>query len=298
MSNTKIIIGIIIFALLIGGMFFAYKKLETPNKYVEEIYSNTSIYSTYNGKNIKTGYIIKTNNTFYTQGETLLHGSILEKVPINTSVKVCNKNLENQNFYTTCTEEKYILFGQNYRFENKLEKPSNISIDIEEINDNKFKVNLESDGIYKNIGFCLKWSLHILKIDVNIKRLEDERKSLQDHLRNLEVELNNSKDNDRKKQIEGLIKEIELELQRSILISNPLEYSNYDKCYFLGETLDSNSTYFEIEYEKWGELKSSDYIKIAVFDGDIKDEKGIFENEKGDICGENLVYELNRDNWL
>lgn len=148
----KMIFFGIILCIIISLLVFTYYKFEYKT---EKDYANLTISAQEQDKFIKTGYKIEYDG-FKKEGETIF-GELLEKIPLNNTIKIYNSNLENQNYYTdlkTLETTKQI----NYRVRFDLKKPEPIQVNILKDNGEQIELQLISKD-YRNVLFCLKWSV-------------------------------------------------------------------------------------------------------------------------------------------
>tara|TARA_Y100000034_G_C6908083_1_gene422064 strand:- start:3021 stop:3791 length:771 start_codon:yes stop_codon:yes gene_type:complete len=119
---------------------------------------------------INTKYIIKGKNFDYLKsGETLKEGYVLENLPSNQTYIIYNENIKNQTYYRM---EKEIIINEykTYQIKILLNKPGKVFIFHEgEFGiDKNLTLILNSTDYYQKPIICMKWSLHIVKIDLNI----------------------------------------------------------------------------------------------------------------------------------
>jgi len=155
MSKTTLILTIFCLVLL-GALGYFYYKYEYSVSIIE--YSNLSISAEENGRKIKTGFIIETQD-----GNILGNTSKsyeMAKVRIGDVIKIYNKNIEDQNFYTDVKE--FEMKPENRRVKLTLEKPKEI---IVKINKTKpIKIFLKSEDA-RNIDFCISWSANYIFVE-------------------------------------------------------------------------------------------------------------------------------------
>lgn len=159
--NWRLVLTIILFLFLIGGATIIYFKYEKPIKESNDIFYNVSIYATYEGRNVVTGYSFSGFN-----GETLENGAILENLRGNNEVTFSNFNLEGQNFYTY--QKKAILSKDIMtRVELILDKPKEVK--TRRIDDNTLEIESE---MFKNVKYCMRWSKHYIFVGIyNLKEI-------------------------------------------------------------------------------------------------------------------------------
>lgn len=164
---AKIILFLfIIFVIISGTLLILYFYFEMPKQ--ETIKNNIvdlSIFAQENDNNIETGYVIYKDDMIYSEGKTLTDGAIYDSIYINSTIEICNKNLNNQSYYSQC--KKLNLYGS------KLE-PQRIILNLYKRKD--LTINHEKD-VYllklilfseyqKNLYLCFKYSSHILNANL------------------------------------------------------------------------------------------------------------------------------------
>ena len=167
--NKTTIFSLIFCAILIGALAFFYFTYD--KKEVSLDYSNLSISAEFNNQKIKTGFVIETVGEII-EGNT---SQSYEKVIVrNGLVKIYNKNLEGQNFYT---DSKEINISGTQRIDLKLQEARNITVDI--ISTEPLIIDLKSPDA-RNIDFCLTWSLNYIFVKSNefqeIEKIDDWEK--------------------------------------------------------------------------------------------------------------------------
>lgn len=150
--KKAVIIMFFLILILTGVVVVIYYFYEVPSRENGE-YTNVSISAVYNRERIRTGFEI--DGILY--GNTSEYYELVELAP-NQSVIIKNKNIEEQNFYE---DEHTIYIGyENQRVDLELDKPQNVDYNkIEE--DRNITLTLYSEN-FKNINFCLKWSLNYI----------------------------------------------------------------------------------------------------------------------------------------
>lgn len=168
-----IIFVFVIFIILIGIVVVIYYTYEKEVQEIQIEYADVNIIAFEKDSliNIPTNYIIALGNinNIYKNGTTLNKGYILEKVPVNNTVFIYNKNTDTQVYYTDMKSfSSYDI--KLYRATLVLEKSSNLT--FKQLGafgvDKDIKLNISSSGTYKNPKLCVKWSLHIITL-----RLDD-----------------------------------------------------------------------------------------------------------------------------
>ena len=154
--NKTTIFSLIFCAILIGALAFFYFTYD--KKEVSLDYSNISISAEFNNQKIKTGFIVETIDGTI-EGNT---SQSYEKVIVrNGLVKIYNKNLNGQNFYT---DSKEINISSLQRIDLKLQEAKNITVDI--ISTEPLIIDLKSSDA-RDIDFCLTWSLNYIFVKSN-----------------------------------------------------------------------------------------------------------------------------------
>lgn len=158
---NKATISLIILCLVLAGTFgYFYYKYDFTKKEIE--YSNISISAEFNNQKVVTSYVIEAINKI--EGNT---SQSYEKETVqNGIIKIYNKNLENQNFYTDLRE---INITKNQRITLKLEEPKEIKTEI--LNKNPIILYLESEDA-RNIDFCLSWSMNYIFVKTNFTKID------------------------------------------------------------------------------------------------------------------------------
>lgn len=161
---------IIIVVIIVGGLFLIYFYYEKPQQQNHKLnYVNLSISAQHNKKKVTTEYIIELPNLIR-QGNTSKLGYTLEKLPANLTIKIYNKNLPSQNYYTDLQELK-IIKGTNYRIDLNLEEPKKLNITLLNKTQDKITLNLFSEN-FKNVKFCIGYSPNILFVKANYEKIE------------------------------------------------------------------------------------------------------------------------------
>lgn len=165
----KSLILIFILILLLGGGFtYIYYKYEIPNKNNSITLTNLTISAEYNGKKIKTGYVIESPNGII-EGNTS-QSYEFEQVRKNQVIKIYNKNIEDQLFFK---DLRIIDISENLiRIDLKLEEPK--PINIKKVSENPIILNLTSQDA-RDIDFCLDWTSAYIFVKVeNYTKIEKE----------------------------------------------------------------------------------------------------------------------------
>lgn len=155
--NKQTIYLIIFCLILAGGFGYFYYKYDFKKPTLE--FSTISISAEYNNQKVVTGYVIKTSN-----GTKIANTSqSYEKAMVvkNTIIKIYNKNIEDQNFYTDLRE--FNITEDTKRINLKLVEPKEIKIKI--LSTKPLLVNLESEDA-RDIDFCISWSSNYIFVEI------------------------------------------------------------------------------------------------------------------------------------
>lgn len=175
MSSGKVFL-IIFLILLVGGVliYFYYFYEKPAQKEAEKSYANLNIQAFNFGHNIESGYRIYIDNNLYKEGKTLVGGAILEKVPINSSLKLFSYNLDSEKFYTYYIKEIYTVPDTDYRADMKLISIGklNVSYDSHLNGAENINLTLRSKGYVKNLMSCVHWSFNILNADLDYPEID------------------------------------------------------------------------------------------------------------------------------
>ncbi|MEK6878848.1 MAG: hypothetical protein AABY22_04570 [Nanoarchaeota archaeon] len=177
---AKGIIFLILFFLIIIGVilyfYFFYQAPIDKNITSGSFYYNISIRSY--EKNIQgekipisTEVLILIDNMIYKNITTEEEGFVVERIPINKSFILSNRNFPNQNYYTNKESYKSTESGINLRSEIELIRIGNLSIDLTSAENENIKLLLQSIGVIKNIGFCYRWSPGILTVKSDFEEI-------------------------------------------------------------------------------------------------------------------------------
>jgi len=167
-------VGLIVFGIFI---YFDYEKEVQTNEleYVQLAISSKDVET---NQNKITEYVVALDflSNIYKNGTTLKNGFIMDKVPINHTIFIYNKNLNeeiNQTMYYTNVQQVSSYERVPLRIVLDLVKPGKIEIIPDKLLDNSGNINvtISSKGIYKNAKMCIHWSKSI--ISVNILTLVD-----------------------------------------------------------------------------------------------------------------------------
>ena len=170
MNKKTVFILIVIIIVIAGILYYLYRHNELSQQDIDKKYSNLNIYAEdSSGKMIITGYIVIVNNAFYSSGKTLLDGAILEKIPINSTYRVYSSNLENQSFYSVFVGD---FISQNIPSRITLRPivPGKLIVSQKEkisSNNESATLNIYSQMLWKNPGFCIKYSTRFIYVRVS-----------------------------------------------------------------------------------------------------------------------------------
>lgn len=187
----KAILILMAFVLIIGGVF-TYIYFTQQDEISNPDECTLTISAEFNNKKIETGF--KVNNEDY---NTSSQGYTLVKVPCGYLINLENVNLDNQFFYKQINN---INISQDIqRFDFILEEQKNISVTIN--NGNPINLSVYSEN-YKNLYFCLKWSLSYIFVKANYSEISkpkgfeswDRCYFLTEHLNNENMEISVSYD--------------------------------------------------------------------------------------------------------
>lgn len=158
MGKGAIILAILCIVIAVTLTFF-YFKYQVP---LNKEYSNVSISAEYDGKKIKTGFIVDG-----TSGETN-EAYELVKVQKNKEILVENINLENQSFYKI--SQRINITKDNQRIDLKLEKP--IEPEVQIVDGNPIAIQIDTP-LFKDMKICLTWSLNYVFVNAqNLTSIE------------------------------------------------------------------------------------------------------------------------------
>lgn len=167
-----IIVIIFVFIVLIFAGIFIYYNYEKPISEQNVTYSDINLASFYKDKFTSTNYVIMLGSmdNIYKNGSTLSSGFEVIRVPINNTVYIYNNNTEDQNYYPDLRKLEVYSKGP-YRVELDLVNPGTLNIkNLTDSYNKNSSIEVVSTGLFKSLKLCVKWSLHILK--VNVKDIE------------------------------------------------------------------------------------------------------------------------------
>lgn len=182
MKTSNIVIIVIIFLLIVGGILFVYFRYELPKKQERIEFVNLNILAIRKDNLlVKTGYTVFVDNYFFTAGNTSDRAAVLVRVPLNSSITIVNKNLENQSYYIN-EQNTTTFINEPKRVVLELISVGNLNVTHNGTFGIGDEINLSilSEGYFKNMTICLDWSTHVLlakienlpkieKIDKNVK---------------------------------------------------------------------------------------------------------------------------------
>lgn len=168
-----IIFFLIFILVLIVGFIMLYFLYEKPmEKQVETSTAVLNIFATNNNTNIITGYKVYVNGLLYANGTTLIDGYSYQKVPTNSTILIQSYNLNNQKYYTS-EYSTFVTTNNFYRIPLDLKNPGKLNItQTGRLNGSHVYLNVSSIyGDYKDLQFCLDWSIHIVTVRINYTRI-------------------------------------------------------------------------------------------------------------------------------
>ena len=162
------IISVVILFILVGVLVVVFVIIEKPKQDISGKYSKLNILALDESGNQRVlDYDVFVNGDFYSSGKTLRSGAILESVPVNLSFRVIGYPSENNSYYAHVTED---VLAQDipYRVTLKPKKAGKLFIfhggDFSTFNE--LFIEFKSTGLWKDLGFCIKWSERILFVRV------------------------------------------------------------------------------------------------------------------------------------
>lgn len=169
---SKYIFAIVVLIVLFAGFSFLYVEHDFDfggdNETEEKVLSEITI-SAKNSldNNIRTGYRVYEDGFMSIEGNTSERGSVIERVEVNSSVRVESRNIENQTFYLD-SDETYVDSQDRTSFVLRNREPGRISVSHEGLLGyaNPIEMNVSSDGYYQGLNYCVEWTANILSINV------------------------------------------------------------------------------------------------------------------------------------
>jgi hypothetical protein len=252
MKSITLIILIVIFVFLIASAFYVYYFYDKPKQENAQKSVNISISASEESipdRKIEINYsIVGLEYSYYKSGATLKSSLILETLPFNNTFKITAIPGYSQSYYY-----------YTYTFDTKNENNRQIKLLMKK----PAKLSVEKSGTFA--------SNNNLSISIKYDDISNDREyrnpyycvDLGFHILSFETNNNN--------------------------VEKPIEFKNYDKCFNLGNSINTNNREknISISYSLWGDLDSSDYIKVTIFDTDLVDGKLVVSKESGDLGGKN-----------
>lgn len=159
----KYLIIFFLVVLLIGIFGYLYYAYEKPLSNLNENYGDTYIFAVnQKGEKISTGF--KIIDDFQVQETTSKYGDVLVKIPINSTIRIMNYNLKNQNYYTFISE-RYLILNDSNRIKIVLEEPAQVMVNFKGDITNISNLTISSKGKLKNPLLCFQWSIHFIYIN-------------------------------------------------------------------------------------------------------------------------------------
>jgi len=171
----RFVVIILLFVFLIGGLVLIYFLFEYQQQDMEIKTIPFIIYAEEKDKLVETGYVVKKDGVIWNVGKTDDVGGVISHIPTNSSLIFFNKNINNQTYYTF-TKEDNSFVDRPHKIILKLYKPSNLTFYTNSHLgiDNPFNFTVRAiDGdLFKNLSFCIRWSLHIISIFTNYEQTQ------------------------------------------------------------------------------------------------------------------------------
>jgi hypothetical protein len=252
MKYVKLIIFIVIIVFLIASAFYVYYFYDKPKQ--ENAQKSVNIYISASeesipDRKIEINYSITGLNFYYKKNGTTLKSSlILETLPYNNTYKILAIPGYGQEFYY-----------YSYSFDTKNENNKQVKLLMKRPAD----LSIEKSGNFitnDNLSILIKYN------DIsNDREYRNPYYCVDLGFHILSFETNHKK------------------------VEKPNEFKNYDKCFSLGNSINTNNREknISINYSLWGDLDSSDYIKVTIFDTDLVDGKLLVSKDTGDLGGKN-----------
>ncbi|MGQ4874333.1 MAG: hypothetical protein ACP6IY_09715 [Promethearchaeia archaeon] len=151
---------IFFFSIIIIGGLILYIFYEKPSNEIIQNYIDLTIAAKdINNKYVKTNYEVYVDGNLFKSGETSQNSFILYKVLPNKTIKIINKNIENQTYYTTTKILSTYNFTKSViRGELILYNYSTLNITNFNFRKDKIYVNASVDNDYSDSIICLDWS--------------------------------------------------------------------------------------------------------------------------------------------
>lgn len=164
MVNAFLIIIVIFFLVIAGFGAYFYFFVEKPIEEAPLQSFDLNILS-----DDVTGFRVYANGALYREGKTSDKAAVLIKIPLNRSVIVINKNLEKQDYYILENKVNTVnrTFGEKVRLKLDLVEPGNLTLDQKGVfgRDYSIELDVNSDGYFKDMIICFKWSQRVLYVD-------------------------------------------------------------------------------------------------------------------------------------
>jgi len=175
--KTAVIVIIFVFILIIAGGIGLYFYFEIPAQNTEALFNTVNLraFDSETGDQIRVDYLITITpaHTPYIRGTTLSENYVQEKLPLNNSFSVFTVNREGQEYYTSFEEfsnPNPIIINANstkdFRIDFEMFEGGDLIVESlsEWPNNNPYALKLTSKGKIKNLGFCVRWSTHLLGV--------------------------------------------------------------------------------------------------------------------------------------
>jgi len=165
MKTFSIIVIIILFFGLIGGILFVHYKYEKPKEQNVIYLIDLSIFAQEGNNLVRTNYSVYSNGFFIGNSLTNEYGAALYKVPLNSTITIINSNLEGQNYYKNRIDF-FTEKNETTRVIIPLISVGNLTVIT---NNSNYKINatVSSNGYFKNMIVCLDWSIHVIFAEIN-----------------------------------------------------------------------------------------------------------------------------------
>lgn len=164
-SGLKIILVVGILIVLMVGIFLIFRS--NGNISENEGRFNIKAVDKHND-NLKIGYEIMRGSygsSVIDNRTTLRKGFITSRVPVNTSLNIHTYNLEDQSYYSDVIEDLKVKSNDSRRVTLHPQESGEISVFHNKELDNKnnnLTLNINADGLIKNLGLCVKWSNNLV----------------------------------------------------------------------------------------------------------------------------------------
>lgn len=173
MYASKIILVLLIIGLICLGGFIAYKfyqnsKIESDEIIPTPLYIRAIDNST--GEQLVTGFIVfsPSENKILQEGRTLKEGRLKVEVPVNSSILIASRNLENQSYYTALWRETVTTIDKETSVNLVMKYPGELYVgqhgSLRE--SNQIILNFQSEGEVRKLMPCVRWSPNILTVKI------------------------------------------------------------------------------------------------------------------------------------